>query len=130
MKSMKKDYDQFNKEEINKEVSAQGLPKETNSVSVNYDSPLAGYMQSARIDILGGVAKVTATNTGNNDLKVSILSYKFAMKVVKSWTVKPGATLNTGEFSITGDTYALRVGRASDSYPTTGRGTLYGITYL
>ena len=115
-------------EELNDEVQSSGIPKEIHSVTVANTGAVTA--DSARIDILGGVARVVARNNGPYNLKVKIMYSEFVARVYKEWSVYPSDTLDTGEFSIPPNTYWLRIGPIDARLPATGSGTLYSITYI
>lgn len=115
-------------EELNDEVQSSSIPKEIHSVSVTNTG--ATTADSARIDILGGVARVVARNNGPYNLNVKVMYSAVFAKSFKEWSVYPGDTLDTGEFSIPPNTYWLRIGPIDSHLPAVGTGTLYSITYI
>lgn len=115
------------KKEVTGEISANATSTVVDSISINYDNPLAGYMQSGRINLLEGHTRVLAKNTGQNTLVVRIMKYESGQSIMKEWSVAPGASLDSGIISIAPNTYLLRLSRTSASYPTTGTGTLQSV---
>jgi len=111
--------------ENNSDVEVAAIPKTYRSVSVS--SSGATESTSDTLTVQGGIAKVSARNTGSNVLRVKIVQRAFLTFVVKQWDVARGSSLNTGEFSITVDQYRLRIGPIDGRLPTSGNATLTSV---
>jgi len=127
--------DDFKEENImnfsNKQVNDNQLKvsKDNEEVAAAYDRTYktvstsfsgAGGSTTSRLDILDGIAKVSARNTGKYPMYVRLMNGS----IYKSWEVKSGASLATGEFSVTPNTYWLAIGPLTGYTPTSGSGSL------
>ncbi|QNK89857.1 hypothetical protein H7992_09520 [Sporosarcina sp. resist] len=123
----KEQYLKNDEVQANEEVSIAA--KETTvSASVSYKVGLVGYATSSRIDAPDGILRVVAKNTGSNTLVVRVIRGT-GVAIVKEWSVAPGKTITTGDFSLPPDYYSLRLARERDSYPTSGTGTITSVQY-
>ncbi|WP_042477591.1 hypothetical protein [Bacillus ndiopicus] len=121
--------------DVTEGVSTNAYYEVVGSAYVSYNNELAGYMQSARINLLEGYSKVLASNTGSNTLVVRLMKMESSgvipsQHIVKEWNVSVGKSLDTGIFSLEPNTYFLRLSRTSASYPTSGTGRLQSIRPL
>ncbi|MGE6378001.1 hypothetical protein [Peribacillus muralis] len=103
--TQKKDINEKIVEQEEIEVEAAAVP----SVSVTL-SKGGQVVKSSRINLLQGAASLSAKHTGGNGkLKVEIVDPTFIDETIKSWTLKPGESINYFALTIPKNTYYLRL---------------------